>query len=42
MTLAITVHRGTQQIGDSCIEVAAPCEARLILDAGMRLGAVTK
>ena len=37
MTLALTVHRGTQQIGGSCIEIAHPNGERLILDAGRPL-----
>jgi len=39
MTLTLTVHRGTQQIGGSCIEIAHPDGARLILDAGRPLDA---
>lgn len=39
MTLTITVHRGTEQIGGSCIEIAAPNGERLILDAGKPLDA---
>ena len=39
MSLALTVHRGTQQIGGSCIELAANDGARLILDAGRPLDA---
>lgn len=39
MSLTLTVHRGTQQIGGSCIEVAAADGARLILDAGRPLDA---
>lgn len=38
MTLTLTVHRGTQQIGGSCIEIEAEGE-RLILDAGRPLEA---
>ena len=34
MTLTLTVHRGTQQIGGSCIEISHPDGARIILDAG--------
>lgn len=37
MTLTITVHRGTRQIGGSCIEIAAANGERLILDAGRPL-----
>lgn len=39
MTLALTVHRGTQQIGGSCIELASHDGERLILDAGRPLDA---
>lgn len=39
MTLTLTVHRGTAQIGGSCIEVTAPNGERLILDAGRPLDA---
>ena len=39
MTLTLTVHRGTQAIGGSCIEIAAATEERLILDAGRPLDA---
>ena len=35
----LTVHRGTQQIGGSCIEIAHPIGERLILDAGRPLDA---
>jgi ribonuclease J len=35
----LTVHRGTQQIGGSCIEIAHPDGDRLILDAGRPLDA---
>ncbi|QHL92093.1 MBL fold metallo-hydrolase (plasmid) [Sphingomonas changnyeongensis] len=38
MTLSLTVHRGTEQIGGSCIELEAEGE-RLILDAGRPLDA---
>ena len=37
MNLAITVHRGTQAIGGSCIEIEAKSGERLILDAGRPL-----
>src|ERR1700730_13000487 len=37
--LTLTVHRGTQQIGGSCIEIAHPDGDRLILDAGRPLDA---
>lgn len=40
MTIALTVHRGTQQIGGSCIEIEhRPSGERLILDAGRPLDA---
>lgn len=39
MTLTLTVHRGTQAIGGSCIEIAASTGERLILDAGRPLDA---
>ena len=39
MSLTITVHRGTKQIGGSCIEVAHPNGQRLILDVGRPLDA---
>jgi len=39
MRLRLTVHRGTQQIGGSCIEIAHPGGDRLILDAGRPLDA---
>ena len=39
MSLTLTVHRGTQQIGGSCIEIEHPVGARLILDAGRPLDA---
>ena len=39
MTLTVTVHRGTQQIGGSCIELAIAGGERLILDAGRPLDA---
>lgn len=39
MTLTLTVHRGTQAIGGSCIEIAALTGERLILDAGRPLDA---
>lgn len=39
MTLTLTVHRGTQQIGGSCIEIAHPQGDRIILDAGRPLDA---
>lgn len=39
MTLTITVHRGTQTIGGSCIEITSRDGERLILDAGRPLDA---
>lgn len=39
MSLSLTVHRGTQQIGGSCIELVASNGDRLILDAGRPLDA---
>jgi ribonuclease J len=39
LTLTLTVHRGTQQIGGSCIEIAHPQGDRIILDAGRPLDA---
>lgn len=39
MTVTLTVHRGTQQIGGTCIEIAHGSGARLILDAGRPLDA---
>lgn len=39
MSLTLTVHRGTQQIGGSCIEIAHPNGERIILDAGRPLDA---
>jgi hypothetical protein len=35
----VCVHRGTQQIGGSCIEIMHPDGARLILDPGRPLDA---
>jgi ribonuclease J len=32
MSLRLMVHRGTQQIGGSCIEIAHPDGDRIILD----------
>jgi ribonuclease J len=37
--LTLTVHRGTRQIGGSCIEIAHPQGDRIILDAGRPLDA---
>lgn len=39
MALRLTVHRGTRQIGGSCIEIAHPDGTRLVLDAGRPLDA---
>lgn len=39
MPLRLTVHRGSNQIGGSCVEVVHPDGARLILDAGRPLDA---
>ncbi len=39
MTLIVTVHRGTAQIGGTCIEIGHPSGQRLILDAGRPLDA---
>ena len=39
MTLRLTVHRGTRQIGGCCIEIEHPDGSRLILDAGRPLDA---
>ncbi len=39
MTVTLTVHRGTQAIGGSCIELATASGERLILDAGRPLEA---
>jgi len=39
LTLTVTVHRGTQAIGGSCIEIADSDGERLILDAGRPLDA---
>lgn len=38
-SLTLTAHRGTRQIGGSCIEIAHPDGSRLILDAGRPLDA---
>jgi ribonuclease J len=37
MSLTVTVHRGTRQIGGSVIEIAHPNGERLLLDAGQAL-----
>jgi ribonuclease J len=39
VSLTLTVHRGSRQIGGSCIEIAHPGGQRLILDAGRPLDA---
>ena len=39
MTLTLTVHRGTRQIGGCCIEIEHPAGDRVILDAGRPLDA---
>jgi ribonuclease J len=39
VTLTLTVHRGTRQIGGSCIEIKHPAGDRIILDAGRPLDA---
>jgi ribonuclease J len=39
VSLQLTVHRGTRQIGGSCIEIAHPQGDRIILDAGRPLDA---
>jgi ribonuclease J len=39
MSLRLTVHRGTHQIGGCCIEIEHPAGDRLILDAGRPLDA---
>ena len=39
MSLTLTVHRGTHQIGGTCIEIEHVSGARLILDAGRQLDA---
>jgi ribonuclease J len=39
MSLNLTVHRGTQEIGGSCIELATAQGERLLLDAGRPLDA---
>lgn len=37
--VALTVHRATRTIGGNCIELSAPCGARLVLDVGRPLDA---
>jgi ribonuclease J len=39
MSLQLTIHRGTQQIGGSCIEIEHPDGDRLVLDVGRPLDA---
>jgi ribonuclease J len=39
LSLTLTVHRGTRQIGGSCIELVHPQGDRIILDAGRPLDA---
>lgn len=39
LTLVLTVHRGSRQIGGSCIELASDSGERLFLDAGRPLDA---
>jgi ribonuclease J len=39
MSLTLTVHRGTREIGGSCIEIVHPDGVRLVLDAGRPLDA---
>lgn len=39
MSLSLTVHRGTQQIGGTCIEISHKSGARLIRGAGRPLDA---
>jgi ribonuclease J len=39
VSLTLAVHRGTQQIGGSCIEITHPQGDRIILDAGRPLDA---
>ncbi|MCE5307320.1 MAG: MBL fold metallo-hydrolase [Acidobacteriales bacterium] len=39
MSLVLTVHRGTHQIGGTCVEIQHPSGERLILDAGRQLDA---
>ena len=39
VSLVLTVHRGTRQIGGSCIEIAHPEGDRIVLDAGRPLDA---
>ena len=39
-TVALTVHRGTRQIGGNCIELRALCGERLVLNVGRPLDAL--
>jgi len=39
VSLILTVHRGTHQIGGTCIEIQHASGERLILDAGRQLDA---
>jgi ribonuclease J len=39
LSLGLTVHRGTHQIGGVCIEIEHPDGGRLVLDAGRPLDA---
>lgn len=39
MPLRLTIHRGTQEIGGSCIDIARPDGSRLVQDAGRPLDA---
>ncbi|SAL03568.1 Metallo-beta-lactamase superfamily protein [Caballeronia fortuita] len=39
MSLRLIVHRATHEIGGNCIELRAPCGARLLLDVGRPLNA---
>lgn len=41
MSITLTVHRGTAQIGGTCIEISHDSGARLILDAGRPLDAAS-
>jgi ribonuclease J len=40
MSLKLTVHRAAHEIGGNCIELRAPCGARLLLDVGRPLDAL--
>jgi ribonuclease J len=39
MSLRLTIHRGTRQIGGVCIEIEHPDGDRIVLDAGRPLDA---